>query len=140
MFANGPGGANTLIDEEILMVNCAIRSLGHVQQSPVFAMLLDPPGKLAMPDMRCCARYLSVTRINDHEPRSGCKQIRHVGLEDRILDQMKDDVERDRQVGTEKPGSVSEAGTVVVEEAFGRVVVEASLAQFNADRETSRPI
>ena len=74
-------------------------------------------------------------KMNDprlaHHQRSHPKQVRHVGLEHRVLGQVINDVKRERQVGGEQAGPVGEASSVVQEEALGRVFGEPALAQLD---------
>jgi hypothetical protein len=48
--------------------------------------------------------------------------VRHIGLEDLVLGQVINDVERDSQVCGEETGAVGEAGAVIQEEALRRVI------------------
>src|SRR5260370_12107658 len=128
MLAVSGQRGNTLEGEEIRAVLAGIWPRRHLQQLPGLAMRLYPLGEVTVADVRCRARDFPVRGIDDHEPRPGGEQVRHVGFEDRILGQVVNDVEGNSQVRGEKAGPVAEAGAVIQEEALRRVTGEAALA------------
>jgi hypothetical protein len=79
------------------------------------------------PDVWRGSGDLPVGGGDDYVLRRDGEQVRQACLEDRILGQVIDEVERDGQVGGEQP-PVGEAGAAVEEKALGRLGGEPVLA------------
>ena len=107
-------------------------------QPPLRAVCLDPGGEVPVPHVRGGPADLRVGRVDDDEPPGRGEQVPEVGLEDRVLDQVVDDVQGERQVGGEDPAAVGEARAVVEEEALGRVAGEPATGRARSRSATRR--
>lgn len=75
-----------------------------------------------------------VRRVHNHVLLARIKQVRHIGLENLVFNEMIDDVERERQVRTEQASPVYEAGAIIKKETLSRIVSKAVLAQADCRR------
>lgn len=75
-----------------------IRILEGGLEEPVWLVLLDPLRELPVPHMLACPVLVYVAGIDDYKAPSRFKQPPHVSIEHRILHEMVDHIERQRQI------------------------------------------
>lgn len=96
---------------------------GFGLEKPLRLMLGDPVGEGAVVDVLVGPVLIHVAGVDDDEAAGGDEEVLHVVVEDVVLDEVVDDVEREGEVGLD--GGGEETG---FEETFGGIVGEESAA------------